>query len=419
MGALARRTLQTPRALPDTAAPLSPRRRVRVGVQAVRAAVRMGALKGGGPGDPGKVLSVTVRVKPAQFKSWAFVTFAEDKTAKAVIEPNEKFFINDADGKPAQLKIKAAEVDKQLKKAEHGGGALASMWAQSKKDAFKGKARIGWEPSVGDVVRLKNPQALHYGAPRNWLTTGVGKIIIGGERHGFKGTSREGGEQEYLLSVGGVRLWAKQSEMNLIYAAPRLTHEEERQNERSRRSSERQAREARARARAAGMDRLSARRLELEALGTAELRQAALDAGVKAETLDAVTMDRAGAGEQLPGAVQRLHANHEGRAKIIELVLDKRAEQARLRPLAPTSSATGLHLVLREDAAEDSEAVQGMMSLFADGAASHTPGSTRRAVPKKLVRNTRRRLKTLSSEDSSTRSRRMTDSQDWGKAGED
>ena len=90
--------------------------------------------------------------------------------------------------------------------------------------------------------------------------------------------------------------------MNLIYAAPRLTHEEERQNERSRRSSERQAREARARARAAGMDRLSARRLELEALGTAELRQAALDAGVKAETLDAVTMDSAGAGAQLPGA---------------------------------------------------------------------------------------------------------------------
>ena len=40
-------------------------------------------------------------------------------------------------------------------------------------------------------------------------------------------------------------------------------------------------------------------------------------------------MDRAGAGEQLPGAVQRLHANHEVRAKIVELVLDKRAEQAR------------------------------------------------------------------------------------------
>ena len=61
VGALARRTLQTPRALPDTAAPLSPRRRVRVGVQAVRAAVRMGALRGAGPEDPGKVLSVTVR----------------------------------------------------------------------------------------------------------------------------------------------------------------------------------------------------------------------------------------------------------------------------------------------------------------------------------------------------------------------
>ena len=56
---------------------------MRVGVQAVRAAVRMGALRGAGPEDPGKVLSVTVRVKPAQFKSWAFVTFAEDKTAKA------------------------------------------------------------------------------------------------------------------------------------------------------------------------------------------------------------------------------------------------------------------------------------------------------------------------------------------------
>ena len=92
VGALARRTLQTPRALPDTAAPLSPRRRGRGGVQAVRAAVRMGALRGAGPEDPGKVLSVTVRVKPAQFWArWVYRTFdwAVTSTAESHAQPTQ------------------------------------------------------------------------------------------------------------------------------------------------------------------------------------------------------------------------------------------------------------------------------------------------------------------------------------------
>lgn len=92
---------------------------------------------------------------------------------------------------------------------------------------------------AGDVVRLINPQELHYGCPQDWVTTGVGKVIVGGARLGY-GSNISGGD--YLIQVGGRRLWAKEHELSLLFAEPRLSHAEEIQQEQKRREIERQKR---------------------------------------------------------------------------------------------------------------------------------------------------------------------------------
>lgn len=94
---------------------------------------------------------------------------------------------------------------------------------------------------AGDVVQLKNPKALHYGGPKDWVTTGVGKVIVGGARLGY-GSEITGGE--YLCEVGGRRLWAKEWELSLMFAAPRLPPAEELEQEKKRRQMEREKRVA-------------------------------------------------------------------------------------------------------------------------------------------------------------------------------
>lgn len=94
---------------------------------------------------------------------------------------------------------------------------------------------------AGDVVRLKTPHDLHYGSPKDWVTTGVGKVIVGGARLGY-GCEATG--DEYLVEVGAQRLWVKVWELSLLFAAPRLSPAEELEQEKKRRHMERDRRVA-------------------------------------------------------------------------------------------------------------------------------------------------------------------------------
>ncbi len=98
----------------------------------------------------------------------------------------------------------------------------------------------------GDIIRLVNPahpEALAYGAAKNWATTGVGKVMVGGRRH--KG--------DCLIEVGGQRLWVKQNEIDMVVASdePRPTTAEEIKRENRRRARERKMRQKSRRERAA------------------------------------------------------------------------------------------------------------------------------------------------------------------------
>ena len=98
----------------------------------------------------------------------------------------------------------------------------------------------------GDIIRLVNPahpEALAYGASKNWATTGVGKVMVGGRRH--KG--------DCLIEVGGQRLWVKQNEIDMVLQSdqPRPSTAEEIKSENRRRARERKARQKNRRERAA------------------------------------------------------------------------------------------------------------------------------------------------------------------------
>ena len=94
---------------------------------------------------------------------------------------------------------------------------------------------------AGDIVRLVNPHGLHYGSPNDWVTTGVGKVIVGGARLGY-GCEATG--DDYLVAVGGQRVWAKSWELSLLFAEPRLPPAEELEQEKKRRHMERDRRVA-------------------------------------------------------------------------------------------------------------------------------------------------------------------------------
>ena len=98
----------------------------------------------------------------------------------------------------------------------------------------------------GDIIRLKNPsdpEALTYGAAKNWATTGVGRVMVGGRRH--KG--------DCLVDIGGQRLWVKQTEIDMVLQStePRPSTAEEIRIENKRRARERKVRQKERRARAA------------------------------------------------------------------------------------------------------------------------------------------------------------------------
>jgi Ca2+-binding EF-hand superfamily protein len=98
----------------------------------------------------------------------------------------------------------------------------------------------------GDIVRLVNPahpEALAYGAAKNWATTGVGKVMVGGRRH----------NGDCLIEVGGQRLWVKQNEIDMVVQStePRPSTAEEIRRENRRRARERKARQKARRERAA------------------------------------------------------------------------------------------------------------------------------------------------------------------------
>ena len=98
----------------------------------------------------------------------------------------------------------------------------------------------------GDIIRLVNPshpEALAYGAAKNWATTGVGKVMVGGRRH----------NGDCLIEVGGQRLWVKQNEIDMVVQSndPRPTTAEEIKRENRRRARERKHRQKVRRERAA------------------------------------------------------------------------------------------------------------------------------------------------------------------------
>jgi hypothetical protein len=74
----------------------------------------------------GKVLSVTVRRKPGDCKSWAFATFVEEASCMQAVSSGS-VTVADGAGKAVTLTLKAAKIDQELQKT--GTGALASMWS--------------------------------------------------------------------------------------------------------------------------------------------------------------------------------------------------------------------------------------------------------------------------------------------------
>ena len=81
----------------------------------------------------GKVLSVTVRRKPGYCKSWAFATFVDQASCMQAVSSGS-ISLEDSAGEAVAVTLKAAQVDKELKK--DGTGALASTWAgQMEKNA--------------------------------------------------------------------------------------------------------------------------------------------------------------------------------------------------------------------------------------------------------------------------------------------
>ena len=90
----------------------------------------------------------------------------------------------------------------------------------------------------GDIVRLRHPdvpETLAYGAAKNWQTTGVGKVMMGGRR--FKG--------DCLIDINGQRLWVTPNEIDMLAENPdpRPSTAEEIKREQKRRARERKQRQ--------------------------------------------------------------------------------------------------------------------------------------------------------------------------------
>jgi hypothetical protein len=128
----------------------------------------------------GKVLSVTVRRKPGDCKSWALATFLDKKAAKAATM-RAGLLVRDAVGKQVKLTIKGAKVDQELNK--ENTGALASMWAsQEQKVAAAVRIQAAMRGSISRKRAGKAGGGAGGGAPRRRRSSTESEVGGGGRR---------------------------------------------------------------------------------------------------------------------------------------------------------------------------------------------------------------------------------------------
>ena len=113
----------------------------------------------------GKVLSLTVRKKPGDCKSWALATFVEVHAARTATS-RARLVFKDGGGQPVKVQIRTSKVDQELNK--EGTGALAATWAsqeqklEAAEDAFEASDDLiktelrrmdkDWPTLLGDQV---------------------------------------------------------------------------------------------------------------------------------------------------------------------------------------------------------------------------------------------------------------------------
>ena len=106
----------------------------------------------------GKVLSVTVRQKPSEggtSKSWALATFVHRTSAKDAINQGE-LTVGVGEGQFAEILIKSANVDKELRKGSTG--ALAATWSSQ-------EAKVAAAVSIQRMVRRSRKRQEKRGKP--------------------------------------------------------------------------------------------------------------------------------------------------------------------------------------------------------------------------------------------------------------
>ena len=103
----------------------------------------------------GKVVSVTVRLKEGELKSWAFITFAARESADKASDIGG-VTASDAGGKAVRLIIKKAQLDKELSK--ESTGALAGTWSSQ-------EAKVAAAVSIQRMVRRSRKRQEKRGKP--------------------------------------------------------------------------------------------------------------------------------------------------------------------------------------------------------------------------------------------------------------
>ena len=98
----------------------------------------------------GEVLSITVRVKEGENKSWALVTFALAADAAKALAGGLRVR---AGGEERQLTLKPEDVERELSKV--GSGALERTATAHKKSSARPKARKKWQLAAATVKKKK------------------------------------------------------------------------------------------------------------------------------------------------------------------------------------------------------------------------------------------------------------------------
>lgn len=131
----------------------------------------------------GDVISVTVRVKPGQHKSWALCTFKDAGTVR--LAASMGMTVKDADGADVPLKVSVAEVERNLKKNTTGALAKLANTHQETVTSLAGNKRMQLWPRIRPFTRSHSQE-----------TNGKGPDPVGGRaRLG----GRQGGVEECEL----------------------------------------------------------------------------------------------------------------------------------------------------------------------------------------------------------------------------